>query len=90
MEEEQEIPKKIIIDCNAAALLTTIKEAGDITFYQRLQLLYHNLGCSLCRLWGKHSARITKMMRSAFEGDEHKMPETAKEKMEKEIDDLFV
>ncbi len=90
MEEEQEIPKSVIIDCSTAALLNTIKEAGDITFYQRIQLAYHNMGCSLCKLWAKHSAKVTKMMKNAFADGEHKMSEEKKEKMEKKMDDLFI
>lgn len=90
MEEEVKIPKKLSIDCSSAAMLMAIKEAGDITFYQRLQLAYHNLGCKLCKVWAKQSAKITKMIQKAFSGEKHTLTAKKKEEMEKQIDELFI
>jgi hypothetical protein len=88
MEEENKISKKLKVSCSDAALLTTIKQAGDITLYQRIQLYNHNLGCSLCKLWGKHSENITTVLKSALSGENHTMSEDKKNAIKKNLDEL--
>lgn len=88
MEEEQKVSKKLMIDCADAAMLTTLKEIGDITVYQRLQLFIHNIPCTLCKLWSKDSNKITNMLRNAFNAEEHCMCDEKKAAIEKELEEL--
>lgn len=88
MEEEVKISKKLMISCADAAMLVTLKEIGDITLYQRLQLFIHNIPCTLCKLWAKDSLRITKIFKNTFNAEKHCMCEEKKAALEKELEDL--
>jgi len=88
MEEDKKVSKKFKVSCEDAGLLTTIKLAGDISLYQKIQLYNHNLGCSLCKMWGKHSENIAALLKSALTGDQHIMCIDKKNAIEKNLDEL--
>jgi len=52
--------KQININCKKAAALMSKKEAGLIGFWERLQLSYHLMACSLCRLCHKQDNWLKK------------------------------
>jgi len=86
--EEIKLSNKLMISCEEAAMLTTLKEIGDITFYQRIQLFIHNIPCALCKLWAKESNGITNILRNAFNAEKHCLCDDKKEKIEQELKDL--
>lgn len=88
MEEELKISNKLMINCKEAALLITMKDDGDITFYQRIQLFIHNIPCTLCKIWGKDSKGISKIIRNAFNADKYCMSDDKKASLEKELEEL--
>lgn len=88
MEEEQKISNKLMINCEDAALLITMKEDGSISLYQRLQLFIHNIPCALCKIWNKDSKGISKIIRNAFNAEKHCMCEEKKAALEKQIEEL--
>jgi len=87
-EEEQTISNKLIISCEEAALLITMNDVGETTFYQRIQLFIHNIPCALCKLWNKDSKGITRIIQNAFNAEKHCLPDEKKASLEKEIEEL--
>lgn len=86
--EDVKISKKLFISCEEAALLITLKEIGELSFYQRIQLFIHNIPCTLCKLWEQDSNRITKLIKNAFNAEKHCMCDEKKSAIEKELDQL--
>ncbi len=90
-EEEEKFSKKLMISCREAGLLITIKQHhGELTFYQKVQLAFHNMICKVCKLWAKQSSQLSNMLKDAFSKEDHKLADEKKEKMEKDLDELFI
>ena len=58
--------KKIIHNCKKATYLIDKKEMGKISFREHLELRIHLIGCSFCRIYGKQSRAINKMVQELF------------------------
>ena len=58
--------KKIIYNCKKATFLIDKKEMGPITLREHIELRIHLIGCSFCRLYGKQSRAINKMVQELF------------------------
>ena len=86
--EEVKVSNKLMISCEEAALLITMKEHGNISFYQRIQLFIHNIPCALCKLWRKDAQGISRIIQNAFNADKHCMCDDKKAAIEKELEEL--
>jgi hypothetical protein len=58
--------KKIIHNCKKATYLIDKKEMGSISLREHIELRIHLIGCSFCRIYGKQSRAINKMVRELF------------------------
>ena len=58
--------KKIIHNCKKATYLIDKKEMDGITLREHIELRIHLIGCSFCRIYGKQSRMINKMVRELF------------------------
>jgi hypothetical protein len=59
--------KKIIYNCKKATFLIDKKEMGTISLREHIELRIHLIGCSFCRIYGKQSQAINKMVRELFQ-----------------------
>ena len=58
--------KKIRYNCHKATLLIEKKLIDKITFGEEIGLRIHLVGCSVCRIFGKQSHMINKMVQQLF------------------------
>lgn len=58
--------KKIRYNCHKATLLIEKKLIDKITFREEIELRIHLVGCSVCRIFGKQSRMINKMVQQLF------------------------
>jgi hypothetical protein len=58
--------KKIIHNCKKATYLIDKKEMDGISLREHIELRIHLIGCSFCRIYGKQSRMINKMVRELF------------------------
>ena len=87
---EEKISNKKSINCREATMLSVIQEEKGLNIWRRFQLRYHSKMCKYCKLWDEQSIELNKLIKKAFSGEKHKMPIEKKEKIEKELDDLFI
>ena len=82
--------KKIVLDCKQATLLSLKKEAGEITFTEKIKLFYHLLFCVFCRRFVKQSSIINHLgegvIDSIFTDPPHLLSQKAKEEIQKKMD----
>ena len=67
--------KKIIHNCKKATFLIDKKEMGSISLREHIELRIHLIGCSFCRLYGKQSKAINKMVRELFQSAMQRGPQ---------------
>jgi len=82
--------KKIIHNCKKATYLIDKKEMGAITLREHIELRIHLIGCSFCRLYGKQSRAINKMVRELFRSSEQpgvKLDDDFKKVLQEKIED---
>lgn len=77
--------KQLILSCRKATYLMSVKEEGKLTFSQKLQLRAHLPVCSMCRLFEKQTAFISKNARHSHQHITAHLSQKAKEKMSKAI-----
>ena len=76
---------RMMISCKQAGRLVERKLAGEISFKERLQLVFHIKMCQACRQYEKQSALIQKIL-----DDMHKNPiNTASDLFKKRIKENF-
>lgn len=63
--------KKIVHNCRKATFLIDKKEVSGISLREHIELRIHLTGCSFCRLYGRQSQAISKMVRELFRNSEH-------------------
>ncbi|WP_374948397.1 zf-HC2 domain-containing protein [Mucilaginibacter sp.] len=56
--------KKIIYNCRKATYLIDKRLAGKITFRETVELRIHLIGCDVCGIYMKQSAKINNMIQS--------------------------
>ncbi len=66
--------RKIRYNCKKATFLIEKKLIDKITFREKIELRIHLAGCSVCRIFGKQSKMINKMVHQLF----HSSMENAK------------
>jgi hypothetical protein len=82
--------KKIQYDCRHATFLIEKRQHTSLTIKERVQLVIHLSGCSVCRLFQRQSRWINRMLHSLFhsaEGQESKLSEEFKQELQQKIDD---
>jgi len=82
--------KKILYDCREATYLIEKGQHVRLSLVERLKLVIHLSGCSVCRLFRRQSRLITRMMRGLFRASaerEHVLDEAFKREMQEKIEE---
>jgi len=82
--------KKIQYDCRHATYLIEKKQHTSLTISERMQLVIHLSGCSVCRLFQQQSRWINHMVRGLFhsaEGRENKLDDEYKRQLQDKINE---
>ena len=82
--------KKIQYDCRHATFLIEKRQHTPLTIKERIQLVIHLSGCSVCRLFQRQSRWINRMVRSLFhspEGRENRLDDDFKQQLQQKIDE---
>lgn len=58
--------KKIRYNCRKATYLIEKKQISTITFVERIELVIHLAGCSICRTFEKQSKLINQVVKDLF------------------------
>ncbi|GAB4123637.1 MAG: hypothetical protein OHK0045_03430 [Raineya sp.] len=76
----------LILTCKEATLLIEKREAGKISFVERIRLKAHLLMCEACRLYEKQSKIIEKVLRKvSSKKNKEKLDEAVKQKIIEKI-----
>lgn len=76
---------KLILSCNKATYLISLKEEGKLSLKQRVQLRAHLGVCSICKIFEKQTAMIGRTAKHAHEHKNDQLTEASKEKMQKNL-----
>lgn len=81
--------KKIIYNCKRATFLIEKKLVDRITFREEIELRIHLMGCSVCRIFGKQSRMINKMVHQLFHSsmENAKLDEGFKKDLQEKIEE---
>lgn len=82
--------KKIQYDCRHATYLIEKRQHVSLTIKERIQLVIHLSGCSVCRLFQQQSRWINRLVRGMFrspESGERKLDKGFKEELQRKIDE---
>ena len=82
--------KKIQYDCRHATYLIEKRQHTSLTVKERVQLIIHLSGCSVCRLFQQQSRWINRMVRELFrsaEGQENKLDDEYKRQLQDKINE---
>lgn len=82
--------KKIRYNCKHATYLIEKRQHRSLSIKERIQLVIHLSGCSVCRLFQQQSRLINRMIHGLLrspENDSHKLDETVKQEMQKKINE---
>ena len=83
--------KKIQYDCRHATYLIEKRQHTALTIKERVQLVIHLSGCSVCRLFQQQSRWINRLVRTVFhsaqQGQESKLSDDFKQELQKKIDE---
>ena len=82
--------KKIQYDCRHATFLIEKRQHTMLSLKERVQLAIHLSGCSVCRLFQRQSRWIDRMVKGLFhteQGQERKLSDEFKQRLQREIDE---
>ena len=82
--------KKIQYDCRHATYLIEKRQHTLLNIREKVQLVIHLSGCSVCRLFQRQSRWINRMVRSLFhspEGGESRLDDDFKQQLQQKIDE---
>jgi hypothetical protein len=82
--------KKIIYNCREATLLIEKRRYKLLSPKERIKLLIHLSGCSVCRLFRRQSRIIDRAMRMLFHTNAnhtHSLDESTKREMQEKINE---
>lgn len=82
--------KKIQYDCRHATYLIEKRQHALLTIKERIQLVIHLSGCSVCRLFQRQSRWINRMLRTLFhspQGQENRLSDEFKQQLQQKIDE---
>jgi len=84
------IIKKIQYNCREATYLIEKRQHVRLTVRERVHLLIHLSGCSVCRLFQRQSKMINQMVKGLFTSaaeQDRKLDEDVKREMQRRIDE---
>ena len=84
------IIKKIQYNCREATYLIEKKQHVRLSIKERVHLLIHLSGCSVCRLFQRQSRMINRMLKGMFSdtaAEERKLDEDVKREMQDKINE---
>jgi len=81
--------EKIAYNCQKATFLIEKKQSDKITLKEQLELKYHLVGCTVCRLFEQQSELINSVVKKHFfeQTKVFKLSKEAKRTMTKQIED---
>ncbi|MEJ5995068.1 hypothetical protein WG904_11625 [Pedobacter sp. Du54] len=81
--------KRITYNCRKATFLIEKKNCGRISIKEELELKYHLMGCSVCRIFQQQSMLINRMVKKQFfnETSTFELDSDFKERLSKRIAD---
>lgn len=82
--------KKIQYNCRHATYLIEKRQLTSLTIKERLFLVIHLAGCSVCRLFQRQSRMINRMVRGFFHAsraEDRKLDEDFKREMQERINE---
>lgn len=85
--------KKFEITCDEATTICDKNQYGEASFFDKIKLNIHFIGCKICALYTKQNAKLTKIYKKKAKGDQVKsaslcMSNEEKEKLRKEFEKL--
>jgi hypothetical protein len=84
------IIKKIQYNCREATYLIEKKQHVRLTIKERVHLVIHLSGCSVCRLFQQQSRMINRVVKGLFAGtaaEERKLDDDVKREMQDKINE---
>lgn len=84
------IIKKIQYNCREATYLIEKRQQARLSIKERVHLLIHLSGCSVCRQFQKQSKLINRMVKGLFKdsaGEQRSLDEEAKRQMQERINE---
>lgn len=84
------IIKKIQYNCREATYLIEKKQHVRLTIKERLHLVIHLSGCSVCRLFQRQSRMINRMVKGMFRdtaSEQRRLDEEEKREMQERINE---
>jgi len=78
--------KKIQYNCREATYLIEKRQHKNLTWKERIHLIIHLAGCSVCRLFLRQSHQINRLMRDVFHRSAN-TPHSLDEKFKQEMQD---
>jgi hypothetical protein len=84
--------KKIQYNCRHATYLIEKRQHTLLTMKERVHLIIHLAGCSVCRLFQRQSRMINRAARKLFQetaGQEHTLEEGDKRQMQEKINERW-
>ena len=82
--------RKIQYNCRHATYLIEKKQHTPLTIKERVHLLIHLSGCSVCRLFQQQSRMISRVARQLFQrsaGETHSLDDGFKQQMQERINE---
>jgi hypothetical protein len=82
--------KKIQYDCRHATYLIEKRQHTSLTVKERVQLIIHLSGCSVCRLFQQQSRWVNRMLRTLFnstQGQKSRLSDDFKEQLQQKIEE---
>ena len=82
--------KKIQYNCRHATYLIEKRQHTALTLKERLHLVIHLSGCSVCRLFQRQSRMISRLMRGLFHAasvEDRKLDDDFKREMQEKINE---
>jgi hypothetical protein len=82
--------KKIIYNCRHATYLIEKRQHTTLTLKERLHLVIHLSGCSVCRLFQRQSRMINRLVRGLFHAadpEHRKLDDRFKREMQERINE---
>jgi len=82
--------KKIQYNCRHATYLIEKRQHTSLSIKERIQLVIHLSGCSVCRLFQRQSRMINRVARELFQrsaGEQRTLDDTFKREMQERINE---
>ncbi|MFT6698994.1 MAG: hypothetical protein ACJAVD_000481 [Porticoccaceae bacterium] len=85
--------KKLHITCNEATTICDKSQYKEASFFEKIKLNLHFLGCKICRLYTNQNKRMSDLFKAkslACKGEINHLSEIEKEVLKKQIKEFKV